>query len=87
MYISFYLDEEFYAGEVSCKEIANKMHYDVDLGRYHQFSIVMGDQARWISDDHVNPKLIDCVGSEIERHDLLFKEEPLHPKHYRSAIN
>ncbi len=84
MYISFYLDEEFYSGEVSSKEIDQMILYEIDLGEHIQFSIVMGDQARWISDDQVNPKLVECVGAEIERHEEEFGTQPLKRLHYRS---
>jgi hypothetical protein len=84
MYISFYLDEEFYSGEVSEKEIGNILLYEVDLGKRLQFSIVMGDDARWVSDDPVNPSIVKCAGSEIEWRDQDFQSAPIHPKKYYS---
>ena len=85
MYISFYLDDEFYSGEVEPVETPGETQFKVDLGQALQFRLCMSVEATWASNDHVSAALIRSVGGEIERHDEGFEEEPMQPGKYYSA--
>lgn len=84
MYISLYLDNEFYSGEVIPYHEEFFCRYRVDMGEQIQFTIYMGEEGEWIASNRINKELVRSVGSEIERRDMHFKHEALPIIHYRS---
>jgi hypothetical protein len=87
MYIAFYLDVEFYSGEVDPKEKDLETQFAVDLGRSLKFTVRMSGEGLWASDDVVSPDLVRAVGGEIERHDEGFETEPMKPGQYFLKLN
>ena len=84
MYVSLYLDNEFYSGEVIPYHEQFFCRYRVDMGEQIKFTIYMGDEGQWIASDRINKDLVRSVGAEIERRDIHFKDEVLSIVHYSS---
>lgn len=82
--MSFYINEDFYSGEVILKQTELVSRYYVDLGNEIQFNIYMGEEGIWASEDRINANIIKAVGLEIERRDINFENEVLQPAKYFS---
>lgn len=84
MYLSLYLDNEFFSGELIPYQDDLFCRYRVDMGEEIQFTIYMGDDGEWTASESINKDLVRSVGAEIERRDIHFKDEVLSVVRYSS---
>jgi len=83
MYISFYLDGDFYSGNISCEADDT---YKADFGNKLGFVLFMDDDAMWNSTSRINKNIIRAAGNEVERHNNAFETEPMALRHYYSKM-
>lgn len=83
MYISFYLDNDFYSGLISPGDGDT---FKADFGNKMGFVLFMDDTATWNSKSRINKNIIRAAGNEIERHDNSFEAEPMTLRHYYSDM-
>lgn len=85
MYISFYLDDEYYSGEAEAVEITLETVFYIDFADTLKFMVHMNDNGCWSSDQNISSSLIYAVGEEIERREDSFESQPASLKRYYSS--